>query len=1092
MQTRRRFIFAVWMVGLAMSFSAVHVWAQAVENAQIHGTVRDNTGAVIAGAHVRAMLTDTGHAQSTIADAAGEYVLPGLPVGAYELQVSAPSFGTYTRSGITLQVGNNVRIDVALNVGSTSTEVQVSADANMVETQDTSISEVIDRRRIVDLPLNGRQATDLIVLSGGAAVPPNSSRYITTHDYPTSVAVSVSGGQANGNNYLLDGADHNDAQSNVNLPFPFPDALQEFSVQTSGISSRFGLHPGSVVNVVTRGGTNKVHGNVFEFLRNGDLNARNYFATSRDNLKRNQFGGTVGGPLIRNKLQGFFGFQETIQRTSPPSTVAFVPTQAARNGDFSVMESAACQSNHTTKQLVNPATHAPYPGNYIDPKTFSAPAVNLLSEIPVPTDPCGKLIYSIPNPSNEYQYVGRADYAINDKHSAFMRYFITEYVNPPFFEKGNILTTTRPGFDEQVNAVAFGDQYSFTPNLINSAHIGYTRLAVYRSVPSGIPSPTDLGVNMYAPVQGFLYLTVTNDFAVEGGSNAPGKIIRNQYQVADDVDWVHGLHHVSFGGEVITNQFYEVSAVYENGFFTFNGSLSNDANADFLLGRQSQMLVSSLSILDSRQKYFGAYAQDDITPSKQFTFHVGMRYEPNLPEYEATGEGNYFDKGNFLAGVRSKAYNNSPPGLMFVGDPGINRSYTHGSYLGFAPRIGFVWDPTGAGKMSVRSSYGIFFDTPELGTNQDFSLSAPWGNEITLTAPGGGFANPWAGYAGGDPFPFPYPPTANAPFPQQGAYVYLPFNIHHTYMQQYDLSLQRQLGTDWLISADYVGNRGVHLRGTTETNPAIYIPGSSTTSNTAARRTLTQLNPTYGPYYSTLTTLDDGVSTNYNALRLTAKHRFANHYTFLAVYTYSKCLQDTETLGNKLDGNSESNPYNRMADYGPCDFDLRHNFVASFVYEPITFKNRVVNLIAGNWEVGALASVNSGFPINVLTGVDASLTGVGQDRPNFLPGVAHYVRNTQTHQWINPAAYIKNPPGTFGTVSMNSLTSPGYVDTDVNLTRMIPVRESQRLELRFEAFNLFNHTNYSAPVNNFSSGSFGVIQAANSPRILQLSAKYVF
>jgi hypothetical protein len=307
-----------FLIVVALLSSANAIYAQAVANAEIHGTVQDVSGAVVPSVQIKAMQVETGRVETTVSDANGLYSFLNLPVGEYQIEATAPAFKSYAQSNIVLQVGNNVQISITLEVGSASEHVDVSADAAMVQTQDTAISQVIDQRRIVDLPLNGRQATDLILISGGAAQPPNSTRVITTHDYPSAVGISVAGGQINGNNYLLDGADHNDSHSNVNLPFPFPDALQEFSVQTSGVSARYGLHPGSVVNVVTKSGTNSFHGSLFEFVRNGDFNARNYFASAQDTLHRNQFGGTIGGPIRRNKIFLFSGFQATRERTAPP------------------------------------------------------------------------------------------------------------------------------------------------------------------------------------------------------------------------------------------------------------------------------------------------------------------------------------------------------------------------------------------------------------------------------------------------------------------------------------------------------------------------------------------------------------------------------------------------------------------------------------------------------------------------------------------------------------------------------------------------------------------------------------------------------
>jgi hypothetical protein len=412
--------------------------------------------------------------------------------------------------------------------------------------------------------------------------------------------------------------------------------------------------------------------------------------------------------------------------------------------------------------------------------------------------------------------------------------------------------------------------------------------------------------------------------------------------------------------------------------------------------------------------------------------------------------------------------------------------------VGFAPRVGLAWDPSGKGVQSLRASYGIFFDEPETFTARDFGASAPWGNTISLTAPAGGLANPFLGYPGGDPFPSPYPPNANAIFPASGQYITFPLNLHHMYHQQWDLSYQRQLAGNWLVTAAYLGNKATHLRASVEANPAVYIPGSSTVANTQARRLLTLLNPVQGPYYSNVTLADDGVNTNYNALRLSAQHRFSHNFTVLSVYTWSHCLQNAETYGNRNNIGSASyqNPNNRDADYGPCDFDLRHNFATSLVYEMPKLQNRVENQLLGNWQLGTLVSVHTGFPFTPLTGVDNSLTGVKQDRPNMVG--SPYVQDKSTLVWLNPAGFAANPLGTFGNAGYNSLIGPRFFDLDANLTRSFQIREHQRFELRFEFFNLLNHTNLNTPVSTLNSSAFGKIQSAADPRILQLAAKFKF
>jgi Carboxypeptidase regulatory-like domain len=1085
----------------ALAFWPAVSRAQAVNNAEIHGVVQDSTGAAVPGAQVKATKIDTGREQTTTSGAAGIYVLPGLPVGEYRLEASAPTFSVSVRSGIVLQVGEDAEVNVTLKPGNVKQVVQVSGAAPMVQTQSTSISAVIDQRRIVDLPLNGRQVTDLIVLSGGAAQPPNAQgRDDTSHDYVNSAVISVNGGQINGNNYLLDGADNNDSHSNINMPFPFPDALQEYSVQTGGISARYGLHPGSVINVVTKSGTNSFHGDVFEFVRNYLLDARNYFSTL-DNLHQNQYGGTIGGPIRKNKIFGFGGYQETRISTAPPLNTAFVATPAALNGDFSTLESAACQSNGVAKQLYDPATGQPFPNNYINPNLFSAPAVKLLSYIPTSSDPCGKLKYAIPSPSDEYQDVARMDWELSPRHSVFTRYFLLDYSNPPFYTN-NLLTTSRPGLWQRSQSIAVGDQISLTPSFINSLHVSFGRLAVTRANLASFPTPVSLGVNMYNASPNYMELSVSSHFSIGGGSNATATFVRNQWQYADDVDWIHGKHHVIFGAEFLANQMDENNLQYTNGWFQFDGSFTGtpagispsstgDALADLLLGNDISFTDSGKVIIGLREKYVGLYIQDGYQATPKLNLHLGLRWEPNLPEYDDRGRGQHFSLAGFKAGTVTSVYPLAPPGLQYNGDPGIPKAYANGSWLGFAPRFGFAWDPSGSGKESIRGAYGIFFDEPESYTDRDFALAAPWADQITLTAPAGGFANPFQGYPGGDPFPAP-PPSKSSTFPLGASYINLPLNLHHMYMQQWGLSLQRQLPGAWVISADYLGNKSTHMRSGTEENPAIYIPGNSSTKNTQARRTLEQLNPTTGAYYSTITLMDDGVNTYYNALRLSAKHRFRGNYTVLASYTYSHCIQDTETLANRLTGNQESDPYNRDHDRGPCDFDIRHNFVASAVYQSPALSNRALNYAAGGWQIGFLMTYNNGFPFSPGTGTDASLSGVGLDRPNAVPGVNPYEKNLKTLKWLNPAAFTRNPPGTFGTTGMNSLLQPHYIDADANMNKLFTVHESQQVQLRFEFFNLFNHTNFDAPVSSFSSASFGEIQSANPARIMQFGAKYIF
>jgi hypothetical protein len=1055
-------------------------FAQAVNNAQIHGIVLDPSGAAVTGAQVVATSDSTGSTESTVSGSDGSFVLADLQVGGYKLEVSASGFKKYVQTGIILEVGQNVQVNVSLKVGAASQVVQVSADAAMVETQDTSISEVMDQQRIVDLPLNGRQATDLILLSGGAAMPPNAaSRVVTTHDYVNSVGVSVSGGQINGNNYLLDGGDNNDSHSNINMPFPFPDALQEYSVQTNGISARYGLHPGSVINVVTKQGGNDYHGDLFEFVRTPTLNAQNLFSntpTLRDALHRNQFGGTVGGPIIKSKVFAFGGYQKTIIHNLSGSNTVNVATQAMLNGNWT-----ACPG----KTLV------------LNPATYVAPALSYMKLIPISTDPCGLLKFQASNPSDEYQIVGRADWVRTPHNTIFGRYFILDYANPAVYS-GNLLTLTRPSLLDRSQSVVLGDQMTISPTVINAVHFTYSRLAIHRSDPANMPSPTGFGINIYDSAPNFSYIQLSNYFTVGGGSNAPAKFIRNQYQWSDDTDWIKGRQHFSFGAEGIIGQMYQSNVYDSNGFFNFNGSVTGDSLGDFLTGSVFQFTDTGQQVSNSYGKYISAYFEDDVQLNKNLNVHAGVRWEPSLPETQQYNEGDHIDFPSFAAGTKSTVFTNAPPGVFFYGDKGIPKGYANGSYDDFAPRIGLAWDPSGQGKESIRTSYGIFFDEPETFTDSAFSLAPPWANGLTLTTPAGGLVNPYQGVAGGNPFPNPFPPAAAAGFNQNGTYVNLPLGLHHPYMQQYDLSLEKQFGTDWSVTVSYVGNKATHLRSGFEENAPQYATGA-TTKNETQRRILYETNAATGIYYSTITMMNDGVNTTYNALQASARHRLNHGYSLLFNYTYSHCLQDTEPISNKLQGNTQTNPTNMRFDYGPCDYDLRQNTNASLVYQGYNFTNPALNLIAGGWSPSFLVSYNNGYPFTPLTGTDDSLTAIGLDRPNAVAGVSPYLKNTDPTvvgatrlQWINKAAFTANGPGTFGTTGMNSLLQPHYIDSDVSVRKLFKTFREENLELRWEFFNIFNHPNLSAPVTSFTSSSFGQIQAAGPARIMQLAGKYTF
>ena len=502
--------------------------AQAIAGSQLSGVVRDATGGAIPGAEVTMIKTDTGAIRTVFTGADGAYALPNLPVGPYQLKVALQGFNTYVRDGIVLQVSSNPEVNVTLSVGAISEQVTVTADTSMVETKNTGVGQVIDNQRIMEIPLNGRQVTELIFTSGLATSAP-AGDLNTNKNFPT-VTISVAGGQANGITYIMDGGTHNDPFNNLNLPTPFPDALQEFKVETSALPARYGYHAASAVNLVTKSGSNQVHGDLFEFLRNYHFNARNFFAPQRDSLNRNQFGGTLGAPIIKNKMFLFGGYQGRVERSNPATTISFVPTQAMLNGDFTSITSPACNSGRQLNLTGG------FVGNRIDPSRLSPVALNFLKHVPVSSDPCGRLQYGIPNNNTEHQGLAKIDYTINSNSSLFARYFYAVYDNPATYDGGNVLTLSRTGQNNQVHSFVLGHNQILSGSTLNSLHITINRTLNDRPLPSFF-SATDLGSKVSSLVPGYVGVNVTgNGFSVGSGATNPGYFNSKGWQVADDLD----------------------------------------------------------------------------------------------------------------------------------------------------------------------------------------------------------------------------------------------------------------------------------------------------------------------------------------------------------------------------------------------------------------------------------------------------------------------------------------------------------------------------------------------------------------------------
>jgi hypothetical protein len=1095
MRTITNSLLAVGMT--LLTAAAAPLWGQAGASAQISGLVSDPSGGLVPNARVTATHVDTGLVRTALSGPDGIYALPNLPVGSYRLEVQASGFESYVQTGILLQVSNNVTINVTLHVGQVRQEVQVSANAAMLQTQTTSVASVMDNARVLDLPLNGRQATDLIMLMGAAtnATDSNVTDIKTSKNYATSDSISVAGGQSSATSYRLDGGTHMDNFSNINLPFPFPDAIQEFSVQTSSLSAQSGLHPGAQVDVVTKSGTNRFHGDAFEFVRNGDFNARDFFASTQDTLKRNQFGGTIGGPIKKEKVFGFFGYQGTRIRTAPPSSITFVPTPAVLSGDWSQILSASCQSGGSARTITNPSTGQLFASDFVSPSLYNPQALALLKYVPTSSDPCGRITYAIPEPQREDQYIGRVDWTQSTRNNLYGRYFFADYKSPAAFDN-NFLLTTQRGILDRSQAATIGDNYSINPNTLNSVHLTWTRLAITRGPAADQKNLGDFGVNIFQAVPNAINLAITGYFGIGCGTCAPALFRNNVAEISDDLDLIRGRNHISTGVDWIHYQYPYANNAYANGGFTFNGGATGNGLLDFLLGKPNFFNQGNPTQFDGRQNYVGVYFNDNVQMTKRLNVNLGLRWEPNFSVTETHDAIDHFSEAAFIAGSKTSLYNNAPPGLLYPGDPGIPRSYTYTKLAEFGPRVGVVWDPTGSGRQVIRAGFGVFYDTIPTAYFEDQTQGAPWGSVVDLNGPAGGLSNPWQGYPGGNPFPLPFPPGKNAVFPAESSFYDYPLNSRPMYVDQWNLGYQFQLTNNWLIAADYVGNKTTHIWTGEDINPAVFIPGMckgspcSTGNNENQRRVLSLINPVAGMALSDIYHLDAGSNGEYEGLLLKLQHRFSDHYTILGNYTWSHCLSETDFQGD-MGGPYTQNPFNRNADRGNCDFDIRQIFNLTFIVQAPKFSNPWTNRLLSDWQLSPIVAVHTGTWFYALDGVDNCLCGVFLDRPN-VSGDPYVKSTTGALQWLNPSAFSLAAPGAFGNSGRDSLLAPGYVDVDAAVSRYFNITERQRVELRFEFFNLMNHVNFSAPDNFATDATFGQILGDVSPRILQFALKYTF
>lgn len=1106
----RRAIFIGLVVLVSTSLLPRPVQGQARATASLAGTVTDPTGAAVPAARIVLTQTDTRFSQSTESGDDGSFAFPVLPVGPYQLEVKKVGFSTHRQTGIVLTVNQAAKVSVSLQLGAIEQEVTVNADAAPVDTTSGVLSQLVSQQQLVDLPLNGRNPAELVLLTAGVS---NFFLNTTTvaaplqFSYPTGVgsagqaqgalAPAVNGIRPGSVYFSLDGANNLDAYGVTGGPFPNPDAVQEFRVLTSGYGAEYVSAPGGVVNIVTKSGTNEFHGVLFEFLRNGALNARNYFAAKPDNIRRNQFGGTAGGPIRKDKLFIFGSYQRTTLRSSVGGDIQFVPTDAQRAGDFSA----------TSVPLKNPFTGAPYPGNQIPLSDFSPVTSNILAALPRSTASDGRVEVVHPTAQDEDQFVVKADYVLG-KHAFVTRYFLTDFRQAEVDATQNLLQASGANKSRWQDAM-IGHNYA-TSTLVNEFRFTFQRNAsqTFTGIHQSFKS---LGANVTESQRPFIEFMQAAGFFTIGGGSFNG-FPRESYTWSDRASLQRGRHMFSFGGQVSRLRSNQNTDHFQSGIAVwaplppFLPFTSGSVISDFVLGKPIVFGQGDGLLARARGTLWGFYGQDQVRVGSRLTLTLGLRWDPYWPFHTLHDRA-----ACFRPGAQSTVFLNAPTGVLYPGDPDCDESGGVDPDLStFQPRIGFAYSLNKKGTTVIRGGYGIYSLQFPMQSFLPFAEQQPYIRTILRFIPPS-ISDPWAGFPGGDPFANGFraddePRPSNTTFTSPVQVSAFAPDLKLGNVQKWNLTLEHVFWGNTVVRASYVGDKGAHLSVNRESNAAVYIPGDcppgsgmpcSTTQNTDARRPF--------PGLGSVQVIEGSGDSSYHALQLSFERRVGSGLMFFSNYTWGKSQDIVSQNGNgTLRGwfNSVSNPFNAKAYRGLSDFDLSHSFSTAVVWSLPSFKqsNFITKHVLSNWQVSGIWVWQVGQPFSVFSGIDNSLSGVGLDYADVIPGVSPFLDPDRPHdqlvsEYFNLTAFQQNALGTFGNSGRNILRTPGFGNLDISLLKTIPLkREGYALNFRAEFFNITNTPHFTAPgvggQISLSSPQGAQILKARDPRILQFALKF--
>ena len=1115
-----------------------------VSTATITGVVQDNTGAVILGATIVVVQTQTNATSRAVSSDRGAFTLNALPVGPYSMTVTFPGFAKYERTNILLTVGQIANIDLQLTVGAQEQTITVNTAVALINPTDPTISDTIDQETIVSMPLNGRSASELIYNAGGVSDSGQNTgtgQLASTNQInppnvtvPNSTAPAVNGVRAGGTFFSLDGAPNIDPNAVIGGPFPDPDATQEFQVVTGTFGARYVSAPGGAVNIVTRAGTNKFHGTIFEFIRNGYFNANNALSLVPDSLKRNQFGGTLGGPVLHDKLFFFASYQGSRIAQNMPSRYQ-VPTTDERNGIFLVC--STCDASDTPQPF--PVTALP---PIFGPNTQNAVNANFYNYkgsgnplIPLANTPGNVYTVSLPSHTNSQQYVGRIDYQASSTHRDFIRVFSDRYKSPyvdqPTTAPYNVFKI-HPAETQNWDTAVIGDTWTPTQHLVFETRASFLNIVANQDAPpsSSFINYPSLGAQNYSnPNPAGIGITVIGSTippATAGNAKHP----RTDLAFTEDVIYTFGRHELTVGGDLqrihngTNNPAGQTGVIVYAGVYSqivtgIFGNItgrpglhiaSDAAYADFYLGHPIVFIQGDGFFSSNHGTVAGVYAQDKFRATDRLTLIYGLRYDPFVP-YKV--ENNQISC--YRPGQKSTVYTGAPTGLIYPGDPNCPTGGVGGQYNVVQPRVGVAYQLNTKGTQAIRAGYGLYNIQVPLNALTGFQ-SFPFTRQFIFTNPFQSITDIYGSNGATNPFStgfngFGYKPANNVTFPTNPPPNAANFasGFRPGYVQQYSLSYQFSVGNNDSFELAYVGTKGTHLSQAIDLNQPTYIPGVSTgvagscgtlagtnlpakgsacssTGNEQARR------PNQGlAILSTATAI--GFS-NYSGGQITYNHRLGAGFNINSNFTYQKCIDNGSNPGSTASGGGIDIDYtNQNFSRGLCDFNQPLNFRNTVVYTAPKLKqaNYLTRTALGGWQLTGRFNFDSGQPFSVITGsTDNSYSGNGLDRADHVPGVPVYVGGR-----LNFKAFTTNAAGTLGNTGRNAYNSSANYRVDTGLNKTFALTDRFALEFRAEAFNVINHPNYFAPLNNFSTANaanFDVYQNSRDPRQLQFALKILF